>query len=93
SRFFFDHIGANEKRLRKLRRNRKRLQACKEEKVASDRCPQVGTAPKEKFRALRSARRAARPPLRELLKKLDQNLQQTDETRSFCLQSRSEKIF
>jgi hypothetical protein len=29
--------------------------------------------PNEGFRALRSARRAARPPRRELLKKLDQN--------------------
>ena len=42
--------------------------------------------PKRVFRRLRTARRLPQPPLRHLLKKVDENFYQTDEARSFCLQ-------
>ncbi len=44
--------------------------------------------PKRGFCALRSARKATRPPRRKLLKKFDQNFHQTDEIVSFCPQSK-----
>ena len=56
------------------------------QKEAQEKSYQKRT-PKGEFRALRSATNARALDRRKLLKKLDQNFHQPDETRLFCLQT------